>query len=270
MQTAAIISSIKQAETIKDLVSVFIVPLKDFSINYENTFSISDIKKILKIKPVFVAINKNIHNSEIEDLKKVLLEIEKLNTLGIIFYDIAAINLKKKFNLKTPLVWNQEHLSTNYKTVNYWYEKGASYAYLSSELTKCEMDEIVEKTKAKIFVNVFGYLPMFTSRRNLVNNYINAFKLKENNEVKKIAKEGKDYIITDTSLGTTVYSDYILNALDEDFSNYDYIVFNSNFINEQDFFDVLLKFKEGKVDYKFPFNHGFLYEETIYKVKRNA
>ena len=27
------------------------------------------------------------------------------------------------------------------------------------------------------------------------------------------------------------------------------------------------KYKEGNTDYKFPINHGFLYQETIYKVK---
>lgn len=269
MKTAVIIKNLKQAETISDLVSVFIVPLNDFSINYENTISIDDVKKLVKIKPVFVVLNKNIHNNELDSLKELLLELEKINIEGIIFYDISLVNLKKKLDLKTPLVWAQEHLTTNFNTINYWYEKGCEYAYLSSELTKREMDEIVSNTKAKLFVNVFGYLPMFTSRRNLVNSYIDSFVLKDNNKEKKLSKEGKEYLITDKSIGTTVYSDYILNVLDEDFSNYDYIVFNSNFIDDKDFCDVLNSFKEGKIDYKFPFNHGFLYEETIYKVKKD-
>ena len=269
MKTAAVIKNIKQAETLKDLVSVFLVPLSDFSINYENTFSIDEIRDLIKIKPVFVVMNKNIHNSELENLKEKLLELENLDILGIIFYDIAFVNLKQKLKLETDLVWAQEHLVTNYQTINYWYEKGAHYAYLSAELTKKEMDDIVLKSKAKLFVNVFGYLPMFTSRRNLVKNYISSFNLKDNFDLKKISKEGKDYIIVDKTIGTTVYSDYILNALDENFSNYDYIVFNSNFISDEDFFDVLTNYKEGKISYKFPFNHGFLYEETIYKVKKD-
>lgn len=270
MHIAAIINSIKQAKELKNLVSSFIMPINDFSINYEHTFSKEEIKEINKTKEVFVIVNKNIHNNELDSLKKLLLEIEKINVSGIIFYDIAIINLKNKLNLKTPLVWHQEHLTTNYQTINYWYSKNVEYTYLSSELTKKEMDEIVKNTKAKTFVNVFGYLPMFTSRRHLVNNYLECFNLNSENKSKTIYKEDKYYPISDKENGTTVYSDYILNALDEDFSNYDYLVFNSNFIKDEDFYDTLVKFKEKKEGYRFPFEHGFLYKETIYKVKKDA
>ena len=108
---------------------------------------------------------------------------------------------------------------------------------------------------------------MFTSRRNLVKSYLKTFNLKDTKKQKAIKNEGKSYIITDKENGTTVYSDYVLNTLDIDFSNFDYIVFNSNYIDEKDVYDTIKKYKEGKTDYKYPINHGFLYKETIYKVK---
>ena len=52
------------------------------------------------------------------NILSLLLEIEKLKIKGIIFYDIAIINLKQKHNLQTSLVWAQEHLTTNYQTIN--------------------------------------------------------------------------------------------------------------------------------------------------------
>ncbi len=269
MKVTAIINSINQANDIKDLVDAFIVPIDDFSINYDKTFSLNSIEQLQKLnKEIFVAINKNIHNSELVKLVNLLKEIEILNINGIIFYDIALINIKKKLNLKTPLVWAQEHLTTNYGTVNFWYDKGAKYAYLSSELTNEEYMEIRKNTKAKLFINVFGHIPMFTSRRNLVNNYINYFNLKDNKQNKTIYKEEKYYPIADTENGTTVYSDYILNALDESF-DVDYLVFNSYLISDEDFKEILINYKNKKNKYKFPFNHGFLYKETIYKVKNN-
>lgn len=268
MEVAATIKSIKDAMGLKELVSVFIVPVNNYSVNYEKTLPLEEIIEINKIKPTFIVVNKNIHNSEIEEIKNLLQEIEKHKFAGIIFYDIAIVNLKQKLDLKTPLVWAQEHLTTNYQTINYWFDKGAEYAYLSSELTKEEMDEIKANTKAKLFVNVFGYLPMFTSRRHLVNNYLETFNLKTKDKT-KIYKEDKYYQISDKENGTVVYSDYVLNALDIDFNRYDYIVFNSNLINEEDFYDTLVKFKTKKNEYKFPYEHGFLYKETIYKVKDN-
>lgn len=267
MQIAFQVKKVEQAIKSQNLVDTFILPIDDLSVNYETTFGIGDIKKINDIKKSFIVINKNIHNSELSKLKEVLLEIEKLDVLGIIFYDIALVNLKNKLNLKTPLVWHQEHLTTNYKTVNYWKNKGIEYAYLSSELTKRELDEIAKNTSVKTLVNVFGYIPMFTSRRNLVNNYLETFNLKENKSKKIIKKEGKSYIINDDKNGTVVYSDYVLNALDEDFSLFDYIVFNSNYIDEEVVLDTIEKYKKGNTLYKYPINHGFLYKETIYKVK---
>ena len=264
MKKAAIINSIKQATDIKDLVSAFIVPVEGLSSNYEVSFSIDDIKKLKSLdKEIFVSINKNIHNSELEFLESVLLEIEALNITGIIFYDIGVLNIKKRLSLKTPLVWAQEHLTTNYVTINYWQDKGCEYAYLSSEITKEEMDEIREKTSSKLFVLVFGHIPMFTSRRHLIDNYKNYFSLDSSKGRNTLHKEDKKYPIIDKKEGTSVFSDYILNATDLDFSSFDYTVYNSYLIDDNDFLSVL----KGKN--VFPYEHGFLYQETIYKVKRN-
>ncbi len=262
---AVIINNIESALEIKDYTDAFFLPIKDLSINYPNTFTLEEIKKLKKInKEIFIILNKNIHNNELEKLKETLNKIEKLNINGIIFYDIAIVNLKQKLNLKTPLVWHQEHLTTNYGTVNYWYEKGITSAYLSSELTKREIDEIKKHTKAKIFINVFGYIPMFTSKRHLVQNYLDTFNLKTKNNNNKIIKEGKNYIINDTKEGTTVYSNYILNPKEKDLTA-DYLVFNSNFIDNKDFKEVLINYNKEKNN--FPKETGFLYKETIYKVK---
>ena len=263
---AAVLTSINQAYDIKDYVDAYLIPLKDLSINYINSFTLDEIKKIKELnKEIFIILNKNIHNDELDILKQTLKEIEKLNINGIMFYDISLVNLKLKLNLKTSLVWSQEHLVTNYGTINYWNKKGIEYAYLSSELTKREIDEIRENTNSKLFLNVFGYIPMFTSKRHLVDNYVDTFNL-ENNKQNTIFKEGKTYNITDVNLGTTVYSNYILNIVEQNFKNIDYLVFNSNLIDEKDFCEVLENYNKN-VHNKFKEETGFLYQETIYKVK---
>lgn len=270
MKTVAIIRDFNQANEIKDLVDAFILPIKDYSINFESTFTLDEVNAFKELgKEVFLAFNKNIHNSEIDDLKDKLITADKLNINGIIYYDVALVKLKEELGLKTDLIWAQEHMVTNYGTINYWYEKGVNYAYLSSEITKEEINEIKENSKVKLFMNVFGYIPMFTSRRHLVDNYIEYFNLKDSGKNKTIYKEEKHYPIRDSYHGTTVYSDYILNVLDEDFSNIDYLVFNSLLIDDSDFKEVLYNFKNNINEYNFPFNHGFLYNETVYRVKKN-
>ena len=146
---AVIISNITQAEKIMDKVDAYLIPLKNLSVNYPNTFELDEIKELKKLnREIFVFINKNIQNDELNKLEKALKEIEKIKINGIIFYDIAIVELKRKLNLKTDLVWHQEHLANNYGTVNYWYKRGVKYAYLSSEITKREIEEIQENTKS--------------------------------------------------------------------------------------------------------------------------
>ncbi len=82
---AAVISNTKQAEEIKELTDAFIVPVERFSINYKKTFKLEEIKEIKKLnKEVFVVINKNIHNNEVEELKKLLIQIENHNLYFLI------------------------------------------------------------------------------------------------------------------------------------------------------------------------------------------
>ena len=77
-KVAAIINSLDEASNIKDYIDAYLVPLKDLSINYINTFSLKEIEAITKFdKEVFVVINKNIHNNELSLLEQSLKEVDK-------------------------------------------------------------------------------------------------------------------------------------------------------------------------------------------------
>lgn len=262
MQKIAIIKTYSQAKDIQTLVDGYIIPIDNLSINYEKTFSIEDINKIKKLnKKTFISLNKNIHNNELNNLIETLKEIEKQKIDGILFYDIALLNIHKNLKLKTPLIWAQEHLTTNWKTINYWQKEGIKGTYISSELTKQELDEIRENTTCKLFIQVFGYIPMFTSKRHLIDNYQNNFNLKITKNKNFIQKEEKKYPIIDQKEGTTVYSNYILNIIDQNINKYDYAVYNSTLIDNDNFIQVL------KGESIYPQENGFLYQETYYKVK---
>ena len=264
----SIVRNTKEIEKLEPLVDAFIIPIKDYSINYESYFTLEELDKIKTEKEIFVSINRNIHNNEIEAFKELLMSLNEKNIKGVIFYDIAVINLKNKLKLKYDLVWSQEHLTTNYMTINYWNEKGAKYTYLSSEITIDEIKEIIDNTTSKLFLNVFGHIPIFTSRRHLVNNYIETFSLNKSDSY-VLSKEGKTYPITDSDNGTTVYSDYILNALEKVKNlNIDYLVFNPFDIEEKAYLQVIKDFKENKKS-TYPEELGFLEKETVYKVKNN-
>ena len=53
----------------------YIFGLKDYSVNFLNTYGLDELKKIIKKlkendKEIYISINKNLHNKEINELKK--------------------------------------------------------------------------------------------------------------------------------------------------------------------------------------------------------
>ena len=245
-------------------------------------FKLTEVLDIIKKnsdKDIFVSLNKNMHDNDLENLKDTLLKLDKTNVKAVIYYDISIVNLKQELELNLELVWNQEHMTNNYFTINYWKEHGVNYTWLSNDITLKEIKEIKENVDSKLMIELFGYVPMFTSYRHLINNYLKTFNLKEKKEY-YIEKEGKSYSIVDDERGTTVYSSNILNGLYEsvELNDFDYIILNSYNIDE-DCFEIVVELfnnvnDKNKEEYKKIISNmfektdsGFLYKETVYKVK---
>lgn len=278
-------NSIKQVNELISLIDGIIVGLDRLCINMPYNYNLDEIKELISIcninnKEIFIALNKNMHNSDLIYLKEVLTILDNYEITGIIYYDIALVNYKKDLHLKTDLVWGQEHLTTNFLTSNYWYDKGAKYTYLSSEITLEEINEISSKSLAKTMVTMFGYLPMFVSRRHLVKNYLDTFNIKDNSKINYIEKEDKIYQIIDSKEGTIAYSNRVLNGIMETLKlKSDYIVLNSFSIDDNIFRKVVemynsvnesnVKEYKERIDSMISCDLGFLYKETIYKVKKN-
>ncbi len=253
----------------------YIFGLKDYSVNLPCEITLDEVKELDKIcrdnnKELFIAINKNIFTRELERLKELLIELDKLDIKGIMYADVALVNLKKEGHFKTDLVWAQEHLTTNYQTINFWKSYGVNYTYLSTDITLREINEIKENTDSILIAPIFGYYPIFTSKRHEVKNYLDNFKLEGKSDIYYIEKEGNTYPITDNSEGTVVYSNKILNGYKEYLElDIPYVTLNSFDIDDKLFIDVLKTFKEKiKEDLELEnSDKGFLYKETIYKVK---
>lgn len=257
-----------------------IIGLKDFSVNMY-ALSYEEIENVLNNtnQEVFIGINKNIHNDEIAKLEEYLIKFSKLSIAGIFYADVSLIQINKEKNLKLNLIWSQEHLTCNYHTINYWLNKGASGVFISNDITKREILEISSNISCLKFVQVFGYIPIYVSRRHAVKNYFDAFNIKHEKEFNYISKEGNDYPIVDSNVGTEVYSNNILNALDDilDYQNIDYGIINFFNIDHDeekviDLFKTVTKknLEEYNSFICNKFNNIdsiFLHTETIYKVK---
>ena len=233
---------------------------------------------------MFLLLDKNIFEDELISLKEVLIKIAKLNIKGLFFYDLAVLNIVKENNLSIPLVWNQNFLVTNYHTCNYYHSMGVDGASISSVLTIEEIKEIVENSKLKSFVNIFGYQLMAASKRKLLSSYFKYSDLKEDKKEHIMIEKEISYPILEDKNGTIFLTKDVLDGilylkkLNE--SNPDYLIFDEINIENETFLKVLEIYSEAlrdldnleKYDKELEClisnrSCGFFDHKTIYKVK---
>ena len=285
---------IVKPKTIKNLNKTsadgFIFGMEDFCINPTVEVDIKTLlklKKMLKDKEIFLSIDKNIFDKDLEKLKQILIEIDKLNLAGILFYDIGMISLRDKLKLKTKLIWNQNFFVTNYKTLEFYNKYNIQGAVISSEITIDEIKEIANRNKDMfLFVNGFGYQLMSFSKRKLISNYFKYIKRKDFIKKHFLKDKTEKYRIIEYKEGTAILSSSVLNTITEINTfkeiNIDYLILDEKELKEKDFLFVLdlynkanneMLTKEKLIEYDNTIskmlntNTGFLYKKTIYKVK---
>ena len=266
-----------------------ILSLKNYSSQSYLTYTFEEIEQIIKDNPdkeIFINLNKNFFNDEIESLKEILLKIDKLNVKGIFFYDLAILQLKKECNLKTDLIWSQTYMVNNYKTCNYYHSKGVKYALLSKEITLEEIKEMITKSKIEAIVETVSMPSVAFSKRKLLTNYYhNLNKEAKKNLVVTEKATNEEYQVLEDETGTNFFLNKITNAtsiIKELYScNCPYIILREYGIDHELFKELLIdtqKYIESKCQDEEYINKykslndftNFFFKKTIYQVKKNG
>lgn len=283
MTKLMVIPSHTNIDELIDKADAFLFGYQGMSVNFLVTVDLEYIQNLYsklkaKGKQLFIALNKNFHNNELSVVQEIMKKLADIKIDGILYYDVALVQIKRENNIDIPLIWGAEHLTTNYATMNYWHQFGVDFVYVSGEITKKEIIEIRNHTQMKMIVPLFGHLPMFVSERHEIKNYLTHFHLNNQSSIYYMEKEGKRYPVIDNKEGTFVYSNFILNGYQEylEFKNagIDYALLNENFIEQNTFSKIVDIFqKENGSDTEIDelcqnkTDKGFLYKETVYQVK---
>lgn len=255
--------------------SGFILGLKDYSTDYIE-YSIQEIEEIVnnyKDKEIFIAVNKNIFNSELDDLLEKLILLSKLNIKAVLFYDMSVLYLKNKYNIDIDLVWNQTHMVTNYNTCNYYYEKGVKYGFISGEITLDEILEINNKSNMKFMCLIVGHQVMSHSKRKLLTNFYKSIDKEFDNVEKNVFDRDERYIVKEDKTGTTFKTGDIVNGIIylDKLKELDYVVIDEDFIDKKIILDLLICIEKSDIDKSIELignNTSFFNKKTIYKVKK--
>ena len=246
----------------KDIKGI-ILGVKDLSI-YKLELDIDSIIDIADniSKEVIVAINKMIHNNDLDYVKEVLTKINNSSIKGVIFYNVGIIKMAKDIGFNKELIINKEHQNTNYLTNNFFYDKKVHSSYISSDITYKEILDIKDNSKMNIYYTVYGYLPIFYSRRHLLSSYFDYIKKDKEDNIYYIYNKEDKYMIREEDYGTIVYSPLVnlINEIDK-LEGINYVI-DLSFNNNIDIIDKFInKDKEDNV------YTGFFDKETIYKLK---
>ena len=245
-----------------------ILSIKDLSVNDSYYLTVDEVKKIDFLdKEVFVSLNKLMHNNDLVLLRKVMNELKDMK-VKILFYDMAIYTIAKEYDMVDKLVICQDHLNASTLSNEFYYNLGIKTSYVTNDITYQELMNIKNNSKMKIMFLVYGYQPIFYSRRYLVKNYLDFIgEKKEDTSYKIISDMNKKYPIVEEKYGTTIYTEEPINLLNylSDLDKIDYLVLKSNMIDSKEYFDMVDRFiNKEKIEDEYI---GFFNTKTIYQVK---
>ena len=259
--------------------------LENFSVLNSATFSLAEIREIINKYPrieIFVKMDKNIFNKEIDEVRRVLLELEQMSICGVFFYDLAILELKQELSLSLDLVWSQTHMVTNTCTCDYYFHQGVRYALLSKEITLDEIVEISKESSISTIVEVVSLPSVGYSRRKLVHNYYEDLGENGSSTLSVLEKiTNKKYLVKEENNGTGFLLDEVLNGTSVVSSLYhvgvDYVLFREEGVSSflELIRDTKQYIKEGCSDASYVEKYkklgdstGFFFKKTIYRVKK--
>jgi len=275
----------------------FAIGIDGFSENFNNYVKESELNDVINTlkdnnKKAYIMLNKMYYNSDLDNLKQLINNINNLDIEAIIFSDIAVFNIVKENNYKINLIWHSK-MVTNSRSINFYKKRGLYGFIITPQITIDEFIKITKNTTAKSFIKLFGYTNMATSSRSLITNYFNNFKIDKDPNKKyymyeKITDEFYPIIENKT---TNFFSSKILNGIFEykrlidekiDCTIYldDYLINPNSFYN---IIEAFIAIKEHSSDVEFvnklknvidsntynETDNGFLNKKTIFKVKNN-
>lgn len=257
-------------EEIKDILTKdikgLIIGVKDLSI-YPLELSIEEIIFLASStdKEIIIALNKMIHNKDLILVRKVLSKVKESNIKKIMFYDLGVFNICSDMHIAKELILSQEHLNASINSNEFYYSKGITNSFITSDITSEELLEIKNNTKMNIYYTVYGYLPIFYSRRLLLTNYFKYIGKEMLDTTYYIFNGDLKYMIREYNYGTIISSPLVnlINEIDK-LESIDNLVIDLSYNDSLDVIDRFINHEKEDSSYT-----GFFDKKTIYKLKED-
>ena len=200
----------------------WIVNLLGLSCYYDELYSLEEIEEIVKKahsnnQKVYVNAKKIIHEEDIEDVTNLVKKLELIGVDYYIYGDLGFYEIVETLNITDKLIYQVVTYMTNKYDIDVMLKDNNSVV-VSTELSLEEMKDIVNDIEHPLYLHVFGYYPIFHSRRELISNYL----IYRNREIDLKAKydvveelRKSHYPIEQNENGMVVYLDGAYNLSEE-------------------------------------------------------
>lgn len=205
--------------------SVLLPVNNGLSIRQDKGLDLSELKeaaqKIHDIdKKIYVNAMKIIHNDDLPKALELLEAAKEAEIDGIYVSDEAWQILKRQSGYTGELVYQPETLMTNGLDAQFYIDHGFEGVCLAHELSLEEIKECASEC-LEVEVLVHGYYSWFSSRRNLISNYISELEDRDvqvDREVPRFIREVQRdswMRIEERDYGTTIWSDAPISSFEE-------------------------------------------------------
>jgi Collagenase and related proteases len=121
---------------------------------------------------IYVTLNIFAHDEDLEGLKSYLLALEIAGVTGIIVADPYIIETCKKVSPKLELHISTQQSILNWQTVRFYEEQGVHRTVLAREMSKKEIQEVLDNTNVELEVFIHGAMCIAYSGRCMLSNYM--------------------------------------------------------------------------------------------------
>ena len=252
-------------------IKAILIGIDKLSVSPLFKMNIDDIIKLANNtdKEIFVSMNKMMHNKDLKLIEEFLIKINNSKISKVLFYDLSVLNIAKKIKINKDLVISQEHLNASINTNDFYYKRGVNYSLITSDITYEEINEIAKSSKINLITTVYGYLPIFYSRRYLITNYLDYINKDKKDSIYYLKHNEDYYLIKEEEEGTLIYTKEPINLINNylKLENISYYLIDGSFMEDNDFIKVVDNYiNKVKQDNTYI---GFFDVKTTYKVKKD-
>lgn len=289
MQLIVPIHDIKHLDRLSDASDGLFFGHQQFGTRLTSHYDINQIQTMinhlhLKNRAAYLIANRIMTDHELETFEIFLKQMDTKKLTGIVVGDIGAVVTLCEMGLSHLAIYHPETLITNHHDFNVLKDLNIQGAFISKEITLDEIIEIGHQKAHRMFMVGHGHLNMFYSKRQLIKNHLTYYNIPGDLtgdmalEILESVRPNEPLKILEDDAGTHVFRHHVFHTEDvlEQLKPWVDVMFIDTLFKDDAYaIDILNiyhatthqaeKIQALKTAYQETWDHGFLYQKTIYK-----